>query len=52
MIEKIEIDYIEEMGRVRYHHHQEVDKLNKRIERLTSLLSKAGVPIIDDILIE
>jgi hypothetical protein len=40
------------MGRVRYHHHQEIDKLNKRIERLSSLLSKAGVPLIDDHLLE
>ena len=48
----MEIDYIEEMGRMRYHHHQEVDKLNKRIERLSLLLSQAGVPIIDNHLLE
>ena len=48
----MEIDNIEEMGRVRYHHHQEIAKLNKRIERLSSLLSKAGVPVIDDHLVE
>lgn len=51
-MEKVEIDYIDETARVRYHHQQEIDKLNKRIERLSSLLSKAGVPVIETHLVE